>query len=123
MKEIKNYVRGNNKYTFVCETWETSRAWGHSVTMFKNDIQVSENRVTYYNRTWEMWTYQSAISGAIYNLIDTLSAKAIDEYKRNNNIKRLKTEVKENIINSNDELKELIELKSSIGNGNRGGNF
>ena len=121
--EIKKYVRGKNTYEFVCEYYETSRSWGHKVTMFKNGIEYETNKVRYYNRTWEMWTYQSAISGAIYTAIDKREKRLIEDYKYNNNISRLSSAKKEEIINNDGIIKELKELKTSINNGNRGGEF
>ena len=121
--EIKKYVRGENTYEFVCEYWETSRAWGHRVVMLKNGVELAENKVRYYNRTWEMWTFQSAISGAIYKRIEELEEKLIEIYKYDNNVKRLSAAKKEEIINNDSRIKELKELKTSINNGNRGGEF
>lgn len=121
--EIKKYVRGKNEYEFVCEYWETSQAWGHKVTMLKNGVEYQTNRVRYYNRTWEMWTYQTAICGAIYKEIEEREKRLINDYKYNNGIKRLKADVKENLINADGIIKELKELKTSINNGNRGGEF
>lgn len=121
--EIKKYNRGENTYEFVCEYWETSRAWGHKVTMFKNGIEYNTNKVRYYNRTWEMWTYQTAICGAIYKAIEQHEKRLIEQYKNNNGIIRLKAEIKQNLINADGIIKELKELKTSINNGNRGGEF
>ena len=121
--EIKKYYRGNNVYEFVCEFWRNGYNWGHKVTMFKNCVEYQTNKVIYYNRTWEMWTYQTAINGAIYKEINDRELKLIEEYKRKNNIKRLKQEKKEEISNNDNIIKELKELKNSIYNGNRGGNF
>ena len=121
--EIKKYARGKNEYEFVCEYWETSYAWGHKVTMFKNGCEYNTNKVRYYNRTWENWTYQTAICGAIYNEIEKREKRLIEDYKYNNGIKRLKAEIKENIINADAIIKELKELKTFISNGNRGGEF
>lgn len=121
--EIKKYIRGKNEYEFVCEYWETSQAWGHKVTMLKNGCEYQINKVRYYNRTWEMWTYQTAISGAIYKEIKEREKILINDYKYNNGIKRLKADVKENLINADGIIKELKELKKSINNGNRGGEF
>lgn len=121
--EIKKYTRGKNTYEFVCEYWETSYAWGHKVTMFKNDCELQTNKVRYYNRTWECWTYQTAITGAIYDEIEKRKKRLIDDYKYNNGIKRLKQEIKDSIVNADESIKELRELKTFISNGNRGGEF
>lgn len=52
---------------FLCRHWETSRAWGHEVFVIDGAIEVAHERVRYYNRTWEAYTFQSAMYGAICN--------------------------------------------------------
>ena len=70
-----------------------------------------------------MWAYQTAITGAIYDEIEKRKKRLIDDYKYNNGIKRLKQEIKDSIVNADESIKELRELKTSISNGNRGGEF
>ena len=68
------YKVGNSEYEFKCQYWETRGGWGHSVTLYKtNDYEtLAEVDVRYYNRTWEMWEFQSAMENAC--------AKAIKSY-------------------------------------------
>lgn len=112
--EIIKYNRGKNTYEFVCETWSTSRAWGHKVTMLKNGIECQVNKVRYYNRTWEQWTYQTAILGAIRKEIEERETNLINDYKQNNNIKKLSKEIKDNIIHADLSIRELTELKDRV---------
>ncbi len=121
--EIKKYFRKETTYEFVCECWQNSYAWGHKATMFINGYGCQVNKIRYYNRTWEMWTYQSVISGAIYKEIEQREKNLIENYKLKNNINRLSSKIKEQIINEDPKIQELKELKTSIGNGNRGGEF
>ena len=39
--EIKKYTVGEDEFEFVCEYWETSRAWGHRVTLFMNGVEIT----------------------------------------------------------------------------------
>lgn len=55
-----------DNYTFVCEYWETSQAWGHKCTLM-HGVECSSAKVRYYNRTWEAYTYQSVMQQALYN--------------------------------------------------------
>lgn len=62
-------INGVN-FTFVCESWGNRNAWGHKVTLYKNEsVVVGTYKVRYYNRTWETFKYQSAIKGMIYKVI------------------------------------------------------
>lgn len=121
--KILKYTRGKNTYEFVCECWETSRAWGHKVTMFFNSKELQLSKIRYYNRTWENWEYQTAILKAICEEIEERKNIIINDYKYNNNIKRLKIEIKENLVNADLFIRELKELKNNISEGNKGGEF
>lgn len=109
MKILYNEVNGN-KYTFVCEYWETSRAWGHKVTMFKNLYEWNNHKIRYYNRTWECYPYQSCILGVIRKTIQEEQEKAINNYKYANNVKRLTKEQKEEIYKGVEKIAELEQL-------------
>lgn len=109
MRILYNEINGN-KYTFVCETWETSNAWGHKVTMFRNLYEWTSHKCRYYNRTWECYPYQSCICGAIYKVLTEEKEKAIANYKREHNVSRLTKEKKEEIYNNNETILELVQL-------------
>jgi hypothetical protein len=44
-----------------CWTYETRYSWGHKAELYINNELVSEKKITYYNRTWEAYTYQSIL--------------------------------------------------------------
>lgn len=53
-------------YEFASRYWETSRAWGHECYLLHDGIgEVGKARYRYYNRTWECYTYQSVMFGAL----------------------------------------------------------
>jgi hypothetical protein len=53
-------------YEFASRYWETSRAWGHECYLLHDGIgEVGKARYRYYNRTWECYTFQSVMFGAI----------------------------------------------------------
>lgn len=65
------------KFTLVCESWQTKTAWGHKVSLYRNEsFFVGSARIRYYNRTWEYYQYQSAIKSVIYNAIQEIKAAA-----------------------------------------------
>ena len=107
------YKIGDNTYLFVNDTWERGRSWGHKTTLLKNGEQVKSNKITYINRTWESYAYQSCMKGCVYNLIDELVKENIDTYKRVNGVKRLSSNLKAEIVErfelDNQELYELLK--------------
>lgn len=53
-------------YEFASRYWETSRAWGHECYLLHDGIgEVGKARYRYYNRTWECYTFQSVMFGAL----------------------------------------------------------
>lgn len=53
-------------FTFSARYWETSNAWGHECYLLRDGVgEVGKARYRYYNRTWECYTYQSVMFGAI----------------------------------------------------------
>lgn len=113
MEIIKRTINNNN-YTFVCETWETSRAWGHKVTLFRNDAEYTTQKVTYYNRTWESYKYQTCIFKCIETIIDEEFKYLIDTYKENTNRQRLSQTEKDEIKRNSVIIRELKDLKDSL---------
>ncbi len=89
MKLFEHKINGK-KYTFVCDSWSNSRNWGHECKLMINGgYELASERVTYYNRTWEAYQYQSIMRNVVYNQLERLELELKDNYKRNNNIKRM----------------------------------
>ena len=116
--EIKKFEIGNVVYEFVNEYWETRYSWGHETTLFRNDVQISHNKVRYYNRTWECYRYQTCMLGAIGNELQWVLEKRLEDYKNEQGIKRFRKGEKETVIekvkNENEYYKELIELRDKV---------
>lgn len=116
MEIRRKNINGNN-WELVNEYWETSYSWGHKTTIIKNGYDYGTHKVRYYNRTWESYTFQSCMSGAISELEETELQNYIDRYKEKNGISRFKKGQKEKVIQefNNTELgKELEILKDAI---------
>ena len=56
----------NDQITVVCESYETSKSWGHKATVLNNGEEVCKDKIRYYNRTWESFQYASILSNALY---------------------------------------------------------
>lgn len=56
-----------------CETYDTRYSWGHKAYLYVNGREEAYKKITYYNRTWEAYTYQSILSC----IVDKVSNKII----------------------------------------------
>ena len=72
-------IRTSGDFQFACNYWETSNAWGHEVRLCKHGVEVGRARVRYYNRTWEAYTFQSAM----YSAVENYKQKEIERYLNN----------------------------------------
>lgn len=62
------------------EYYETRYSWGHKAWLYFDGQEVDYKKITYYNRTWESYQFQSIV----HNLIDKSCSIAKDkkqEYK------------------------------------------
>jgi hypothetical protein len=117
--EIKNVkTTSGNQYSIVSEYWENSRAWGHrSVLLRGGDYEVANSRVRYYNRTWEMYTYQSCMSAVVYNFRESELNRYIRNYKEAHNVTRFKSGEKAKVVAEFDATtvgKDCAELSDRI---------
>lgn len=115
--EIREKKIKNNKYEFVNEYWETYYAWGHKTTILKNGVQQVEHKVRYYNRTWEYYTYQTCMYGALEELKNRELNYYIESYKRAHNIDRFKKGEKQQVLDAFEKTeigKDLKKLYKAI---------
>lgn len=111
--EIKKFKIEDSNFMFVCNTYSTSQSWGHKATLFENDIQIGENTIRYYNRTWEMYQYQSVMQGAVSKLKEKAQKRVENNYRTEHEIKRITKKQKEELDNlyySDNEIKKLNAL-------------
>lgn len=78
------------EYSIACEYWETSRAWGHRAILMYNGHDVLETKIRYYNRTWEMYRYQSCMQKLLSMYHDEKLEDFIEIYKDDNGVTRFK---------------------------------
>jgi hypothetical protein len=84
-----------NTYLFVNEGFSNSRNWGHKTRLFKNNHEISSKKIIYLNRTWEAYEFQSCMKCAIDILIAEELSEKINKFKEDNDISRLKKELRE----------------------------
>lgn len=115
--EILTKKIGNRKYQFVNDSWSTSNAWGHKTNVIRNGYDYGTHKHRYYNRTWESYTYQSCMYGAIEEIKERELERFINNYKYQNNIERFKKGQKEEVIKlfeKNEIARDLKKLRKAI---------
>ena len=119
IKKIK--CKSGNEYNIVNEYWETSHAWGHKSTLIAPWGEVESRKVTYINRTWERYTYESCMSGLIETILEDNLKSYITQYKEKNDITRLLADKKAKVIKEWQEkeyTQDLKEIQERIKNRN-----
>jgi hypothetical protein len=87
------------EYEIVAYSYETQSSWGHKATLIKNGThELNRYKITYYNRTWECYQYQSVIKSVLNDYISYLIDEYINDYKALHNIKRLKKSQRDELI-------------------------
>ena len=118
--EIKaKKTRSGNKWQLVNESWSNSNGWGHKTTVIRNGYDFEPHKVRYYNRTWEMYTYQTCMSGAVETIYENELSRFIENWKNSNDVVRFKKGQKEAVVKlfeSEEIAKDLKELKEAISN-------
>lgn len=120
MEIVKITTKNGKNYSIVNESWETSRAWGHrSVLLSNNSVELGENKVRYYNRTWEMYRYQSCMFGLIEKLLTDNQKSFLAQYKEMNDIARFTPKEKKIALEKwakIEYVEDLQEIKERIHN-------
>ena len=101
-------IINGNEYTFINNSRGNRSGFVHETKLYKNNALIGQNKVQYYNRTWECYTYQSVMKGVVYTLINAEYEAFKNEYKERHNIKRL-TKAKETEV-----YKELSLIEQSL---------
>lgn len=60
----------NDKYTIVCTSKGTRNGFYHRATLMINGSESINSRVSYINRTWEAWTFQTVIYSLLHKAVD-----------------------------------------------------
>ena len=80
---------GNDDFTFVNDSENTRYGFRHTCVMFINDYHRATIYHPYYNRTWEVYTYQTVMLEAIQEVMDEIYESELRDYKEHNGINRL----------------------------------
>lgn len=107
---MKTYSRESfnfNDFSVYAYTYENSHSWGHIATLFYKGRELATNKIRYYNRTWECYTYQTIILSLIRQAIEDRQTIIFNNYKYEHNLSRLKQSIKDDLTNHDAMIQEL----------------
>ena len=100
------------KFTFVCESKSNRSGFKHECTMFdENNRELGFSKIQYYNRTRERFAFEKVIDDCIRDFRKRKIEDKIYYYRLDNDIKRLSSEKKKQLITEFDysELWQAIQ--------------
>lgn len=103
------------KYEFICMSEKNYNGFKHIARLYVDGEFVNRCERQYYNRTWEMYDYQSVMMDIIKEQIEYLNTFYIEKFKTEKGYKRMTDKRKLELNNYlKDNVKyqlELTELK------------
>lgn len=71
------------EFKIVAYSYETRNSWGHKAELINNNnYTLNKYKITYYNRTWETYQYQSVIKSVLDDYMTQLINDYIDDCKQ-----------------------------------------
>lgn len=108
--EIRKVLKG--KFEFVNNCRSNRSGFVHETTLFnQNGYELGSAKCQYYNRTWEEYQYKTVMRRLVSELIEKMQNRAIQDYKINNNKKRLSKEIKYSIIKALETNERMQDYK------------
>lgn len=110
--EIKKFTVNGKEYEFVNSSRNTRSGFAHDTTLFINGVENAEHTCHYLNRTWECYTYQTVMMGAVRELINDRRIRLERKYKEDNGFSKLTDKRRlelENIFTADNVLNEYEE--------------
>ena len=118
MSMIKKTVNGI-EYTFFNSSRSNRSGFVHETELYRNGVFFGRNKIQYYNRTWECYTYQSVMCGLVRSLLEECREEFQNEWKNAHDVKRLtkakRAEMDEDFeVNTPESYVELTKLYSML---------
>ena len=105
------------EFTFVVNSRSNRSGFVHECKLFLNDRELSEQKIQYYNRTWERYRFQSVMHSCICDAVEQEKQKIIDREKAARGWQKLtaaRKEEIEKIIDANSGVKLLRVLSREV---------
>ena len=112
MEVHKIVVSSGAEYKFISRWRSTSRGFKHTTEVFRDD-----SYLTYLNRTWASYQFQSVRRDAINDLLGLILKEYLEAYKEEHDIKRWNKALKEEVTQAckqQDRWKEYQELLNRL---------
>ena len=110
-------IKVNNKdYVFICRSAKNRSGFTHDCEM-QIGIQSFKCHAQYYNRTWECYTYQSVMIGALNEYKDYIERHIKEKFLTENGYGRMTPSRKvefEKVLVENPQLKEIAEVRKEL---------
>lgn len=118
MENTKMFTINGNEYIFVNMFRGNRSGFVHETELMKGNWIIGTNKVQYYNRTWECYTYQTVMKGCVSKLMESAKEEFVTAWKTAHNVKRLteakrtamEEDFKNNMPEDYAELKELYAM-------------
>lgn len=123
--EWHTYNVDNYEFNFKCNYYEVSGSrqdslWGHEVELWLDTNILMSGKISYYNRTWETFQYQSCMQNTVYNYMKLLENKIFTKAREDANTTRLTTNAKEQALANDSWYQTIVKLYEMIKNGDKG---
>lgn len=85
-------------YRIKSTAWSTSRSWGHESILYVDGFQVQRKKLTYYNRTWESFKFQTCMRIVVEDYINAYLVDYESAFKHYHNKKRLSAKLRKQMM-------------------------
>lgn len=96
MREVMKTINGR-EYLFINNSRGNRSGFVHETELMRDNWIIGKNKVQYYNRTWEVYTYQTVMKGLVSSLMESEKEEYKTEWKNKHGVKRL-TEAKRKVM-------------------------
>lgn len=107
----KKIIKIYKNYTFLNYTTYNYYGFKEHSELFYNNYCLNSESIQYYNRSWQVYEYQSSMKKCINELIISLENDLKKEFKSINNIKRLTQKQQKELNKYYNNSKVLKEYK------------
>ena len=104
----------NSEFSFVNTYGSTRNGFFHRSELVQNGVAIHSFRCSYLNRTWERYPFQTSMRCCLADLISEISKEILHAYRKANNVTRLSSSLKEQLISSNADIITYNELLKTL---------
>ena len=105
--ELKKLLVNGIEYEFVCVSSGTRTGFKHSVSLFSKNQLINEGVCHYINRTWERFSFQTAMLTAVRNELDYIKTRLLYRIKTDNSYTKMTDK-------RNQEFEKVLQNDSSF---------